>query len=256
MDSGSNPLIAAATLIVIREGAAAPELLMLERSAAMRFAAGALVFPGGRVDPDDFALAEALTVGRDLDREDLAARIAAIRETIEETGIAIGLSPPPDIDTLAGLRIGLAGGGKFSDLIAAAGLTIDIHALMPFARWVPPEDVRHRRFDTRFFVASAPVEASEVADGTESVHAFWATASAVLADADSGRHKIIFPTRANLVRLAQFGSFAEIRVDAESHGDRLTQSRAHYREGVRWVSIDEDLGYSYHSHFEGESPRD
>src|SRR6478752_2429270 len=80
--------IPAATLVVMRErDNGPPELLIVERSAAMRFAGGALVFPGGRVDPGDHALA-ALHGG---DADDLAARIAAIRETIEEAGLAIGV---------------------------------------------------------------------------------------------------------------------------------------------------------------------
>src|SRR5690349_7505497 len=84
--SESQP-IPAATLIVMREGGSAPELLMVERARAMAFAGGALVFPGGRVDPGDRALA-ALLGG---DEDEHAARIAAIRETIEEAGVAVGL---------------------------------------------------------------------------------------------------------------------------------------------------------------------
>src|ERR1044072_2219539 len=50
--------IPAATVIVMREVAEGPpELLMVERAAAMRFAGGALVFPGGRIDPGDYVLA-------------------------------------------------------------------------------------------------------------------------------------------------------------------------------------------------------
>ena len=52
MDSAADP-IPAATLVLMRPGPRAPELLMIERTAAMAFAPGALVFPGGRVDPDD-----------------------------------------------------------------------------------------------------------------------------------------------------------------------------------------------------------
>ena len=78
--------IPAATVIVMRETPdGPPELLMVERARAMSFAGGALVFPGGRVDPGDFVLA-GLHAG---DVEENAARIAAIRETLEEAGVAI-----------------------------------------------------------------------------------------------------------------------------------------------------------------------
>ena len=86
MSSDLPPAIPAATLILMRPSAApggAPEILMMERAANMAFAAGALVFPGGRIDPDDHITAAALAPELD----DAPARIAAIRETIEESGI-------------------------------------------------------------------------------------------------------------------------------------------------------------------------
>src|SRR5918994_7011198 len=92
--------IPAATLILMRERAhGPPELLMTERTGQMAFAAGALVFPGGRIDAEDREAA-----ARFADVPDAAARIAAIRETFEETGIAPAVVPPPDAETLAALR--------------------------------------------------------------------------------------------------------------------------------------------------------
>src|SRR5687767_16039444 len=79
--------IPAATLIVVRDRAGgAPELLMVERAESMAFAAGALVFPGGRIDEADRRL------GKDTVFDDGPARVAAIRETIEETAVPIGRS--------------------------------------------------------------------------------------------------------------------------------------------------------------------
>ena len=84
--------IPAATLVLMRPGSEAPELLFIERAKTMAFAAGALVFPGGRIDEDDHLLAARIGIGLD----DAAARIAAIRETIEETGIAPALAGPAE----------------------------------------------------------------------------------------------------------------------------------------------------------------
>ena len=53
-------------------------------------------------------------------------------------------------------------------------------------------------------------------DDTENVRVFWSTAQAVLDDADAGRARIIFPTRRNLERLAQFDDFSEARAHAEA----------------------------------------
>src|SRR4051812_41155211 len=105
--------IPAATLVLMRarEGGP-PELLVMERTGGMAFAAGALVFPGGRIDPDDQEAAAAF------DLPDAAARIAAIRETIEETGLAPGLAPPPDAALAAALRAAIMAERPFAALLA------------------------------------------------------------------------------------------------------------------------------------------
>src|SRR5205823_11603758 len=88
----TDEAIPAATLILVRERPSGPpELLMVERAEGMAFAAGALVFPGGRIDEADRRLAEQLGLDADW-----PARIAAIRETIEETAVPVGLAPVPD----------------------------------------------------------------------------------------------------------------------------------------------------------------
>ena len=99
----------AATVVIIRDRPdEAAELLMVERASTMAFAAGALVFPGGAVDPADLTLAA--RHGGDLALDEAAARIAAIRETIEEAGIAIGLAGPIDAAAVLRLRDGLHDG--------------------------------------------------------------------------------------------------------------------------------------------------
>ena len=255
MVSDSSPMLLASTLIIAREGnAGAPELLMLERSSGMRFAAGALVFPGGRLDDVDIALAAELGNRRREAVEDIASRIAAIRETIEETGIAIGLDPVPDSATILMLRDALAEGASFATLIAEAGLRIDLDAMALFARWQPPVGVAHRRFDTRFYVAPAPADAVELADGTENVHAFWASADSILADARAGRHTIIFPTICTLFRLAQLSSFDDIARDADRHGQHLAATEIIERDGGRWFTIPHDIGFPVHSLLNGVLP--
>jgi 8-oxo-dGTP pyrophosphatase MutT (NUDIX family) len=214
-----------------------PELLMIERVKTMAFAGGALVFPGGRIDPDDIALAERIGEGFSF----AAARIAAMRETIEETGIAPGVSPLPDARTISQMRQELEEGTPFSALLETFGLTLDLGALTPFARWCPTFK-EARRFDTVFFIGEAPGGTASAAEA-EAVRAWWASAEEVLADADAGRARIIFPTRRNLERLARFGSFEEARADAERHEVRKVVPWIEERDGTRWLCIPEDLGY-------------
>jgi 8-oxo-dGTP pyrophosphatase MutT (NUDIX family) len=228
--------IPAATVVIMRESAnTLPELLMVERAAAMRFAGGAMVFPGGRVDPGDRALA-ALHPG---DIDDNSGRIAAIRETIEEAGIAVGLRRTIDI---AAIRAALAAGAALGDLIAPADL--DLERLVPFARWLPHIGVSHRIFDTRFYLARLPDGApSAVADGGESVRLLWTSASDAIADAKAGRSHVIFPTRRNLDRLARFASYDAAVADANAFPTDTITPWIEERDGEPHLCIPEGRGY-------------
>ncbi|WP_322964103.1 NUDIX hydrolase [Sphingomonas fuzhouensis] len=234
--------IPAATLILMRNGAAPgddPEILMVERGATLAFLGGAMVFPGGRVDPGDHAMVPADAA----DPEEAAARIAAIRETIEEVGLAIGLVPPPDAATLTRLRLAMAAGQGFGAVLRDLGLTIDAQALTPFARWCP-EHVPVRRFDARFYLTAIDRNASEpVIDGGETVRATWLTARAALAQADKGAIRIIFPTRRTLERLALYRDFPSATADARAWPIRRIIPFQAERDGVPSICIPDDLGY-------------
>lgn len=216
---------------------AAPPLLMVERGTALAFAGGALVFPGGRVDPADRALA--LEYGD----ADAAPRIAAIRETIEETGIAPAITPEPTVATIAAWRAALASGAPLATVLAEAGCRLLLDRLVPFARWCPPAPLQKRIFDTRFYIAEAPTRSTPIADGGESVRALWLPAAAVLADAAAGRHRLVFPTRRNLERLAGQESFAAATAHALAHPNRTVTPHVETRDGEQWLCIADDLGY-------------
>lgn len=237
MSELSEP-IPASTLVLMRARASGPpELLVTERTGQMVFAAGALVFPGGRIDADDHRTA------RGFDLPDAAARIAAIRETIEETGLAPGLAPPPDTALAGTLRAGLMAERSFGDLLAAHGLSLGLEALTSFARWCP--NFREtRRFDTLFFLAEAPADApAPVVAEAEAVRAFWASAAEILAEVEAGRAHVIFPTRRNLERLARFASIAEARADAARHPVTTITPWVAEVDGAPHVCIPEGIGY-------------
>jgi len=231
--------IPAATLILMRPAASGPpELLMMERAGTMAFAAGALVFPGGRIDPDDHDIAR-----RHASYADAAARIAAIRETIEETGIAAAMTPVPAEKAVAAMRATLADGTSFSAVLDMTGIALDLDALTPFARWCP--NFREtRRFDTFFYLAEAPPGAhAHSADESESVRTLWASADTILAEIEAGRAHAIFPTRRNLERLASFASIGEARADAARHEVRTITPWVEERDGRPFVCIPEGIGY-------------
>ena len=242
MPSPANA-IPAATIVIMRAAQdGPPELLMVERAATLAFAGGAMVFPGGRVDPGDHRLAERVP---HLAPDEAAARVAAIRETLEETGLAIGFSATPDV--LAAMRRRLHAGESFATLLHEAGLVLDLAVLVPFARWRPEPSEEHglaRIFDARFYLATLPADAPPATvDHSENVRLVWTSAAELLAAADAGRATIIYPTRRNLERLARFADFAAAVADAARHPVQVITPRVEHRDGRAWLCIPEDAGY-------------
>jgi 8-oxo-dGTP pyrophosphatase MutT (NUDIX family) len=236
-----SPAIPAATQVIFRDVVVGPpELLILERAGTMAFAGGALVFPGGRVDPADHVYAARLATP---DPDDTAARLAAIRETIEEAGLPVGLYPIPGAAETAAIRSALLGGTSLEAALADTGFTPDLAALTPFARW-RPDHPGMRNYDTRFFLARLPADAPEASvDGTENVRLFWASAQDVLADAARGHGVLIYPTRRNLERLARFTDHDAAVADAHAHPVTTITPHFETRGGVPHLCIPEGLGY-------------
>nr|WP_294168600.1 NUDIX domain-containing protein [uncultured Sphingomonas sp.] len=229
----SDDAIPAATLVVMRDAPAGPpELLMVTRSRGMAFAGGAMVFPGGRIDAGDGALAS--------DPLD-AGKVAAIRETLEETGCPVGLAPAPA--DAAQVQDALHAGTSFAALLERHGLGLELSALTPFARWRPTFR-QPRRFDTLFFIAQAPGGNWPLRPQPgECDAAEWVSAPAVLERITAGRASAIFPTVRNLERLARFGSFAEARADALAHPVETISPWVEEVDGEQWLRIPDHLGY-------------
>ena len=230
----SDDAIPAATVILVRErDGGAPELLMVVRAVDMAFAGGAWVFPGGRIDDAD----------RRIDDSDGGARVAAVREALEETAIPVGLSPIPSPQLSAELQAQLLGGSELDQLLSPNGLELDLDALIPFARWVPKFHAK-RRFDTLFFVARAP-DGDWIPNTVESecTGAHWVTAAEALERDRSGEIQLIFPTRRTLERLAQHSSFDAIVADARAHEIEPISPWLDEVDGERFITIPEGIGY-------------
>lgn len=247
MTSDSKPDgIPAATIIIFRNApdGGAPEVLMTIRSGNMRFAGGMAVFPGGRVDPEDFALGAAIAAAAGLTPDEAAHQIAAIRETIEETGLALGLSGDITAASAAAARAMLTDVGALAPVMEAFGWQLDLAQITPFARWFPKNERIPRVYDTRFYLADLGTGAVEVSiDASENTHLFWTTAQGALDAADRGDIKLIFPTRRNLERLALFASYAEAKAQAEAIPVRTIMPQVVEKDGQPWLTILADAGY-------------
>src|SRR6202166_835468 len=206
----------ASTILLLRDGAAADEIevFVMVRHYEIDFNSGALVFPGGSVDKGDqeiIAKPELYSGGEALDAAGLSFRIAAIRETFEESGIL--LARPKGSKTLVDAkrageieaihRADLCDGKiNFLKVLTDNGMLLALDELVPYAHWITPEGMP-KRFDTWFFVAAAPPEQAGTHDGKESTDSIWVSPREALAGGESGRFKLPFPTTRNLIRLGK-----------------------------------------------------
>lgn len=236
--------IPAATLIAMRPSVSGgpDEILVVERSSRLAFAGGMIAFPGGRVEAADAVLARSLLP--DLPLAEGSARVAALRETFEETGLLCGLQGDADPSELESTRAELLGGADFAALLADRGWALDPGALMPFARWCPPAGITlTRRFDARFYIAQAPAGAVVSPDGTENAASFWAGARSLIEDAEGGRLKILGPTRATLMRLAMGQGFAEAKASALAFPVREILPVVRSEGAESWAGVPAGHGY-------------
>ncbi|MBV7266446.1 NUDIX hydrolase [Erythrobacter ani] len=247
-DSSGTEGIPAATIVIFRKATEGgpPELLMTVRSRNMAFAGGMAVFPGGRVDPADFDLAANVSgqFGDAMTLDEMAHQIAAIRETLEETGLALGLSGKISADTAEKARVMLESGGALAPVLDAFDWTLDFSQIIPFARWFPKNENISRVYDTRFYLADLGTGAVDVSiDNSENTRLFWVSAQGALDAAERGEIKLIFPTRRNLERLALFANFEEARAQAEAIPVKTIIPRVDDSNDPPMLTILEDAGY-------------
>lgn len=226
----------AATIVLLRDGDAGPEVLLLRRSRTAGFVPGAYVFPGGRVDAADadaelVARLDGLSVdfaARRLSLDDdpdtaIAYYLAALREAFEETGILVGHhadgSPPPtaaEDQSVDALRDDVMEDRiTFAELLDRMACRLDGDAVGYLAHWITPEP-EPRRYDTRFFAAKVPSTAEAIVDPREMTDAIWITPREALRRYYDGSLPLVFPTIKTLQQLAGYPSVDEALEDLGS----------------------------------------
>jgi 8-oxo-dGTP pyrophosphatase MutT (NUDIX family) len=211
----------AATVMLIREGRGSQSgisVFLMRRHAAMEFAAGTVVFPGGGVDDRD-RKAQIAWAGpppswwaqRFGVQTELAEALvcAAARETFEECGVLFA-GPADDPAGIVGdasvyreSRLALADRTlSFADFLQRENLVLRADLLRPWANWVTPEAERTRRYDTFFFVGALPEGQRADGENTESDLAGWMTPQAAIAEFEAGRCFLLPPTWTQLDSLA------------------------------------------------------
>ena len=171
----------ASTILLLRDSADAREVevFMMVRHYEIDFNSGALVFPGGSVDKGDkeiIATPALYSGGEGFDEATLSFRIAAIRETFEESGILLArpVASKALVDAKRASEIEAAhradlcdGKIGFLKVLTDNGMVLALDELVPYAHWITPEGMP-KRFDTWFFLAAAPPEQVGAHDGKES----------------------------------------------------------------------------------------
>jgi 8-oxo-dGTP pyrophosphatase MutT (NUDIX family) len=246
----------AATVMLLRPGPPdGVEVLMLRRTAAMKFAPGAYVFPGGSVDEADFSAEigwhgpSPADFGTRLGcSAELAGALvcAAVRETFEESGVLLAGTPD-------GLTAGLADPSWEADrmaltagtltlpgLLAKRGLAVRADLLVPWTRWITPE-AEPRRFDTWFFAAALPAGQEATGHLAEADKTTWLRPADAISAARGGTISLLPPTAATLNEFTKCGDLADIL------GRRRTvapvQPRMVVEDGEAWLLIPDEVAY-------------
>lgn len=212
------PVRPAATVMLVRDTAESLEVFLMRRHAAMQFAAGMTVFPGGGVDDrdrDGDLLGNGAWYGPGpdwwadrfgIDTELAEALVcAAARETFEESGVLFA-GPADDPDGIVAdasayhqARAALEDRSlSFADFLRGEKLVLRADLLRPWSNWVTPKEERTRRYDTYFFVGALPQGQRADGENTESDQADWASPESAIEDFAEGRALLLPPTWSQL----------------------------------------------------------
>jgi 8-oxo-dGTP pyrophosphatase MutT (NUDIX family) len=251
----------ATTVVLVRDGAAGLEVLLMRRPDSMAFAPGMHVFPGGRVDMSQDTrppVRGSIRLAAGTDPEvGRALVVAGVRETFEEAGVLLavdrsGRPAAPDDDWARDRRISESA-SAFPSVLARRRLVIEADRLVPVAHWITPE-VESRRFDTRFLLAALPARQEVDAHVTETDSAHWVLPADALAAHRAGGLAMLPPTVAVLADLtgqrsvgdalnwARTREVVPLMPRAEMSGDDLRWVLVHGYTGEVLSEVDQPAG--------------
>ncbi len=199
MTATPAPARPSASVVVVRDGAQALEVLLVRRNEKIAFHGGAWVFPGGRVDDGDSA-------GSTASELDIAKR-AAVREALEETGLAL-----------------------------------TVEAMLPFAHWTTPVELP-KRFATWFFAAVLAEPAEVQIDNSEIVDYRWMTPATALGLHVAGELNLPAPTFVTLLNFQTLASGAALTAHLRDMAIQHFLPRLVSLEDGRCTLYQEDAGY-------------
>lgn len=230
-----QPRLASAVMLLRdREAGQGIEVFMVRRVIQSDFMPNVYVFPGGSASKDDHAVENAnqlcmpfsawtadpegkTTLGS-------GVRAAAIRELFEEAGVLLAYHggqmlalAEDNIPRFASYRQAL--NDRQGSLVKMAQQEQLIYAtdrLAYFSHWITPEGMP-KRFDTYFFLATAPEEQEAAHDRLETSEGIWVQPGEALSRYEGGTFPLVFATIHQLRELAAFQSVRAILDHAALH---------------------------------------
>jgi 8-oxo-dGTP pyrophosphatase MutT (NUDIX family) len=190
------PPVLAATVILLRDSAGGIETLMLRRNSKIVFG-GMWVFPGGRLDPEDWADVPESDADADIL---VASRRAAEREAMEECGLAV-----------------------------------EANSMVPYSHWTPPP-ITPKRFLTWFFAARASDGVVEIDDG-EIKESQWLTPEEALKRQSEKEIELAPPTFVTLSDLSQFASVEEALAGIGARTPERFETKIGVLEGIGPIAM-------------------
>ena len=246
-----NP-VPAATILLLRPSDTQLEVFMVVRHHQIDFASGALVFPGGKADDQDFDDdLLPLIQSPNPDSNMRGAEVSAIREAFEECGILLAYDQETDqiidgtrLESIQHYREPLNSGEVLlKDFLVKEKLKLACDQLTRFAHWITPE-MMPKRFDTHFYLALAPEDHVAVHDGYESVDSVWISPDQAVQEAKAGKRTIIFPTRLNLEKLSEWNTPYDA-IEATKTSDIVSVLPwTEKREDGNYLCIPPEAGYN------------
>jgi 8-oxo-dGTP pyrophosphatase MutT (NUDIX family) len=256
-EPSDSPVRAAASVVMLRDGASGLEVFLVKRHGLSDVLGGAYVFPGGKVDAEDahvemmahldvapHALHAALAEPELADREAAAIYVAALREAFEETGVLY----TDDGDARdAVLATALSREGRaFDEVLAALSLRLRTASLQPWSRWITPRvgAVVRKRFDTRFFLARVPEGQIARHDDHEATESVWLAPRTALEQYRDGAIELAPPQIMSLAHLSRHASVESALAQARLRQPPLVLPEAFEHEGERVVCYPGDERHS------------
>ncbi|TFC71314.1 NUDIX hydrolase [Cryobacterium sp. TMS1-20-1] len=257
--SPAAPLGVAATVVLLRDGAEGPEVLLLERPRHRGSFAGAWVFPGGGVDPEDRLLTDAADIA------DVAASGGSAATAAEGAeGMIIGADAGDSADSDDPIAPAPAEAAEAVEQLAArraavrevreeTGLTVSPDALVSTALWIPPP-IAPKRMRTWFYLTAAPAGIIVLAED-EVIDYAWLRPAIALERHASAVMTLVAPTWVTLHGLQGFESVAAIVAHFTGRGLAHYETRLGASERGQVLFWAGDVAYDDQAHIEQEGGR-